>query len=151
LAITGFPPRGSHDEYLQPTNPLTMWAYTDFSDPRWKFTTKYVSLRMDPANSSSQKLGLWNAKTWAAYALNGQLFIKRYSPVPSTHYPDFGCSFEMFTNNEFLEMETLGPITKVPAGGEVEHSERWSIHRNVQLKAITDAEIDRAVLPLLGF
>jgi hypothetical protein len=26
LAITGFPPRGSHDEYLQPTNPLTMWA-----------------------------------------------------------------------------------------------------------------------------
>jgi hypothetical protein len=33
----------------------------------------------------------------------------------------------------------------------IEHSERWSIHRNVQLKAITDAEIDRAVLPLLGF
>jgi hypothetical protein len=151
LAITGFPPRGSHDEYLQPTNPLTMWAYTDFSDPRWKFTTKYVSLRMDPANSNAQKLGTWNAKTWAAYSLKGELFIKRYTPAPSTNYPDFGCSFEMFTNNEFLEMETLGPITKVPAGGVMEHSERWSIHRNVQLKAITDAEIDRAVLPLLGF
>jgi hypothetical protein len=48
-------------------------------------------------------------------------------------------------------METLGPITKVPAGGGMEHSERWSIHRNVHLNTITDAEIDRAVLPLLGF
>ncbi len=151
LAITGFPPRGSHDEYLQPTNPITMWAYTDFSDARWKFTTKYVTLRMDPTSTTAQKLGHFNPKTWAAYALNGELFIKRYTPAPSTHYPDFGCSFEMFTNNEFLEMETLGPITKVPAGGQIEHSERWSVHRDVKLSAITDAEIDRVVLPLLGF
>jgi hypothetical protein len=150
-AITGFPPRGSHDEYLQPTNPLTMWAYTDFSDPRWKFTSKYVSLRMDPTNSNAQKLGLWNAKTWAAYALNGELFIKRYTPAPPPGYPDYGCSFEMFTNNEFLEMETLGPITKVPAGASIEHSERWSLHRDVKLSAITDTEIDRAIQPLLGF
>ena len=57
----------------------------------------------------------------------------------------------MFTNNEFLEMETLGPIEKVPAGGSIEHSERWSLHRDVRLKAITDAEIDRAIAPLLGF
>jgi len=150
-AIAGFPPRGSHDEYLQPTNPLTMWAYTDFSDPRWTFTPKYVALRMDPHAATAQKLGLWNAKTWAAYALNDQLFIKRYTPAPAPHYPDYGCSFEMFTSNEFLEMETLGPITKIPAGGAAEHSERWTIHRNVHLNAINDAEIDRAIVPLLGF
>ena len=76
-AITGFPPRGTHEEYLQPTNPVVMWAYTDFSDPRWKFTTKYVTLRQDPSNANAQKLGTFNPKTWVAYALNGELFIKR--------------------------------------------------------------------------
>jgi hypothetical protein len=151
IAITGFPPRGTHEEYLQPTNPIVMWAYTDFSDPRWKFTTKYVTLRMDPARSSAQKLGHFNVKSWAAYSLNDQLFIKRYTADASKTYPDYNCSFEMFTSNEFLEMETLGPIQKVPAGGVVEHVERWSLHRDVHLNAITDAEIDRAVLPLLKF
>jgi hypothetical protein len=66
LAITGFPPRGSHDVYLQPTTPLVMWAYTDFSDPRWKFTSNYVTLRQDPANHEAQKLGHFNEQSWAA-------------------------------------------------------------------------------------
>ena len=33
-------------------------------------------------------------------------------PDASKTYPDFGCSFETFTNADFLEMETLGPMTK---------------------------------------
>jgi len=117
--------RGSHDEYLQPTNPLTMWAYTDFSDSRWKFTTKYVSLRMDPAQFIAEAR-LWNAKTWAAYALNGQLFIKRYSPRRQ-QLSRFRCSFEMFTTTSFSKWRHSA-ITKVRRR-EVEHSERWSIHR----------------------
>jgi hypothetical protein len=151
VGITGFPPRGSHDEYLQPTNPLVMWAYTDFSDPRWKFTSKYVSLRQDPNNSNAQKLGTFNSKVFAAYYLNDELFIKRASGDASKNYPDYQCNFEMFTNNNFLEMETLGPITKVPGGATVEHVENWSLHRHVHLSAITDAEIDRAIRPLVGF
>ncbi|MGO9240263.1 MAG: hypothetical protein ACLQBJ_05585 [Bryobacteraceae bacterium] len=149
-AITGFPPRGTHEEYLQPTNPVVMWAYTDFSDSRWKFLTKYVTLRQDPSNANAQKLGTFNTKAWVAYALNGELFIKRASGDPAKTYPDFQCNLEMFTNNEFLEIETLGPITKVPAGAVVEHTERWSLHKNVHLSAISDAEIDRAVRPLVG-
>jgi hypothetical protein len=55
--ITGFPPRGKHPEVLPPTNPLVMWAYTDFSDKRWRFTKKYVTLRQDPKATEPQKLG----------------------------------------------------------------------------------------------
>jgi hypothetical protein len=148
--ITGFPPRGTHPEVLPPTNPLIMWAFTDLSDPRWKFTKKYLMLRQDPNNPSPQKIGHHNPKTWGAYSLNGQLFIKRYDASPRAQdHPDFGSSYETFTNAQFLEIETMGPLTKVPAGGTLEHVERWSIHRNVPLKAFTDEEIDRVVLPLL--
>ena len=38
--ITGFPPRGTHPEVLAPTNPLVLWAFSDLSDPRWRFTKK---------------------------------------------------------------------------------------------------------------
>jgi hypothetical protein len=148
-AITGFPPRGKHPQVLAATNPLVMWAYTDLSDPRWRFTKKYMTLRQDPSVSEPQKLGHFNPKTWAAYLLNGELFLKQTDADPSKTYPDFGCSFETFTNADFLEMETLGPMTRIQPGGSVEHIERWSLHRGVRIGNISDPELDRAIAPLL--
>ena len=149
VAIAGFPPRGKHPVNLEATNPLVMWAYTNLADKRWTFTKKYLTLRQDPNNLEAQKLGLFNPDTWAAYLLNGEVFIKRTKADPGKTYPDFGCSFETFTNNEFLEIETLGPMTKVPPGHTVEQVEHWQLFRNIDLRELTDDAIDRAVLPLV--
>jgi hypothetical protein len=148
-AITGFPPRGKHPEALLPTNPLVMWAYTDLSDSRWRFTRKYLALRQDPRISEPQKIGGFNPKTWLAYLLGADLFLKQTSVDPARTYPDFGCSFEIFTNAGMLEIETLGPIAKVQPGAAVEHLERWSLHKNVRITAWTDAALDEAVGKLL--
>lgn len=148
-AITGFPPRGKHPINLEATNPLVMWAYTNLADPRFTFTKKYLLLRQDANNSEAQKIGMFNPDTWAAYLLHGEAFIKRAKPDPTRTYPDFGCSFETFTNNEFLELETLGPMTKVVPGQTVEQVEYWSLHKDIKLPSITDEEIDRIVLPLV--
>jgi hypothetical protein len=126
-----------------------MWAYTNLADKRWTFTRKYLALRQDPNNAEAQKLGLFNRDTWAAYLLNGEAFVKRTTADSTQTYTDFGCSFETFTNNEFLEIETLGPLTKVSPGQTVAQVEGWTLHRNVQLPALTDDDIDRVVLPLL--
>jgi len=149
VAISGFPPRGKHPINLEATNPLVMWAYTDLADKRLRFTRKYLLLRQDPGISEAEKLGTFNPDTWAAYLLNGEAFVKRTQADASKTYPDFGCSFETFTNNEFLEIETLGPMTKVAPGKSVEHVEHWSLHRNIKLSEFTDAAIDQALLPLL--
>jgi hypothetical protein len=149
IAVVGFPPRGRHPINLEATNPLVMWAYTDLSDPRWKFTKKYLTLRQDPNNHEAQKLGLFNPDTWAAYLLNGEVFIKRTKADPSKTYPDFGCSFETFTNNEFLEIETLGPMTKLSPGQTVEQVEHWALFRDVKPAALTDDDLDRVLLPLV--
>lgn len=148
--VVGFPPRGKHPEVLPPTNPLVMWAYTDFSDPRWKFTRKYLILRQDPKVAAPQKVGLFNPDTWAAYLLGTNLFMKRLKADPARAYPDFGCSFETFTNADFLEMESLGPLAKIEPGGAVEHVERWTLRRNVRIAAWTEAELDKVLLPALG-
>jgi hypothetical protein len=146
--IHGFPPRGTHPEMLSPTNPLVMSAFTDLSDPRWKFTKKYLMLRQDPKNPVPQKLGSFNVNTWGAYLLGSDLFTKRYQADASKKYTDMGCSFETFTNADFLELETLGPLSTVPPGGSAEHIERWTLHRNIQIREWSDAELDRVVAPL---
>jgi hypothetical protein len=150
VGIHGFPPRGKHPEVLYPTNPLVMWAFSNLSDHRWKFTRKYLMLHQDPTNSDPQKLGSFNKNTWAAYWLNSELFIKRYDAGDSPKdYPDFGCSFETFTNADFLELETLGPLQHLKPRASLEHVEHWTLHKNVRLRNFTDAELDGAVLPLV--
>jgi hypothetical protein len=149
IAITGFPPRGGHPEVLPPTNPLVMWAFTDLTDPRWIFTKKYLLLKQDPQNREPQKLGHFNVDTWGAYWLGSELFLKRSRADAGKPYPDLGCSFETFTRHDMLELETLGPITKVEPGEYVEHTEHWSLHAGVHFNAFTDVEIDRILMPLL--
>ena len=108
-------------------------------------------LHQDPKNADPQKLGSFNKNTWAAYSLNDGLFIKRYDAQDSPkNYPDFGCSFETFTNADFLEMETLGPLQHLKPGASLEHIEHWTLHKNVHLRSFNDDELDRTVLPLVS-
>ncbi len=145
-AVTGFPPRGTHPKMLGPTNPLVMWGYTNFSDPRWKLTEKYVILRQDPKATVPVKVGLWNKDTWEAYLLGSDLFVKSTTALAGPEaYPDMGCSLETFTNGAFLEMETLGPLESVAPGQSIGHTEHWSLHKNVHVADWTDAELDRVV------
>jgi hypothetical protein len=150
MGISGFPPRGTHPEVLPPTHPLVMWAFTNLADPRWRFTRKYLLLRQEPGNRDPQKLGHFNADTWGAYLLGETLFLKRYAADASKRYTDFGCSFETFTNADVLELETLGPLERVPPGGMVEHVEHWSLHAGVKVDAWTDEGLDGALLPILA-
>lgn len=149
IGITGFPPRGTHPEMLAPTNPLVMWAYTDLSDPRWIYMKKYLGLRQDPQATSPQKVGLFNPHTFGAYLLNDELFLKQYHADPGKQYPEFFCSFQTFTNADFLELETFGPIVKLAPGESVELVENWSLHSGVKIEHWTDAELDAVLLPLL--
>lgn len=149
IAIAGFPPRAEYPENLQPTNPIVLWAYTDLSDARWRLMRKYISLRQDASRSNPQKIGLFNEHTWACYLLNEEMFLKRAHANASAPYPDFGCSLEMFTNHEFLELEALGPMRTLRPGESLQHLERWSLYRDVKLSKITDDAIDRILFPLI--
>lgn len=149
VGITTFPPRTSHDHHLQPTNPLVMWSYTDFTDPRWLFTSKYLVLRQDSTRHDPQKIGLFNQHTFAAYLLGTELFSKRSECRCGDSYPDFQSSLELFTNDQFLELETLGPLVDLKPDSSVSHLEHWFLHRNVQLAGFTDEELDRTLLPIL--
>ena len=150
VSISTFPPRGCHQDCLQPTHPLSMWAYTDFSDKRWLLTKSYLVLKQDVADHSPQKAGFFNENTRAAYLLGAELFVKRYQADCNLAYPDFHSSFEVFANGGCLELETLSPLIDLQPGQSSTHVETWSLHRGVQLSELTEPEIDRVILPYLS-
>ncbi len=143
VGITGFPPRGTHPEMLAPTNPLVMWAYTDWSDPRWIFMKKYLALRQDPNATTPQKTGLFNENTFGAYLLGADLFLKQYEADPTQTYPEYSCSFQTFTNQDFLELETFGPMTKLEFNQSTDLVESWSLSPNIQIPTWNDTTLDR--------
>jgi len=145
VGITGFPPRGTHPEVLAPTNPLIMWAFSDFKDERLNITKKYLTLRQEPENARPNKFGLWSRDTWGAYLLGGDLFVKRTQAEAGARYPDFGASFEMWVNGETLELETLSPLRVLAPGDSAMHCEEWSLHRASALGTVSDDAIDGVV------
>lgn len=147
--ITTLPPRGTHPEILAPTNPLVVFAFTNMADPRWSWLEKYIVLRQDPQNADPEKIGLFNPATRGAYLLNGELFVKKFAASAEEEYPDMGSSYETFTNERFLEIETLGPLRTLQPGQSIEHLEEWSLHRPVAVERWDDAELDRILAPYL--
>ncbi len=142
-------PYRAHTEHLLPARPLVLWHYTDMSDPRWSWGRRFIRLRQDPERDTPQKLGLLNRQGWAAYLLDGQAFVKRFPAVDGAAYPDHGCNFETFTNAEMLEVESIGPLGPLPAGGgSVTHVEDWWLLPCAC--GDSEEELERALPPLLA-
>jgi hypothetical protein len=73
------------------------------------------------------KVGFPNPRGWLAYWLDGTLFVKRAAFDPCASYYDLGSSSECYCNGNFLELETLGPITRLAPGEELSHVETWEL------------------------
>src|ERR1035437_3687020 len=137
-----------HPDCLVPARPLVLWHFTDMTDPRWTWGRKYVQLRQDPKATTKQKAGLLNSKGWAAYVIGGEALIKRYPYVAGATYTDMGCNTETYTDPDMLEVETMGPLTRLEPGAHVDHAESWLVAK-VDCGP-TDADIDAQILPLVS-
>jgi hypothetical protein len=141
-------PYASHDDALLPVRAMTMWAYTDLSDPRWTLGPRFIRLRTDGSRSGSQKIGVANKRGWAAYARGRQLFIKRYAWDESRTYPDYGVNTEAYTAGTFIELETLGPMATLSPGSSADHQEKWSLVRDIDTSG-DDEALERVLSPVL--
>ncbi len=142
-------PHKTHDEALEPVRAIAAWAYTDLSDPRWTLGSKYIRLRTDPALKASQKIGVANRVGWAGYLRTGTLFIKRVDWDATAAYPDFGVNTETYTSENFIELETMGPLQSIAPGASAMHEERWALFKDVNA-GTTDASLDAALQPLVA-
>lgn len=130
-----------------PNQELVLWPYFDFADTRWTFGKKYIFLRQD-VNKGPTKLGLAHRMGWVGYLNSGVLFVKRFDYNERAVYPDLGTRYQTFSNEDMLEMETVGELVTLPPGQSAELIESWELFGSVP-DVRTEADVDRHVLPLL--
>lgn len=152
-AILPLPPRAAMDKdhYLS-VGPLTLWSFTDFADPRWRLGTEFIQLAQSTAavgRFEEQMTGVFNPWGWGAYFVDNSLFVKRAPVINGASYPDCGCNFEVFTNREFLELETLGPKVILNPGEQVTHEETWQLFSDVSAGGDEDW-IRSSIVPLIS-
>jgi len=124
---------------------LAFWPFFDFKDPRYTFGTKYLTLRQD-AKRGPTKIGLAHREKWIGYLNAGTLFVKQIGYEEGKTYPDQGVNFETFTNEDMLEVESLGPLVRLTAGTRAEHVETWNLFDKVA-DFQDEAGIDKHILP----
>ncbi len=138
-------PQPSRTTGLLHNRALTLWDYTDMSDKRVTWGKKYITLRQDSNATQPFKFGINGEDGYALCFNHGNLFVKKYDTVVCGNYPDGGASsFETYTNQYFLEVESLGELKKVESGEANEHTEYWKLFTNVPVPQ-TDDEIDEIV------
>lgn len=147
-AIVPQEPFGAHPEHLLPARPLVLWRFTDMSDPRWTWGKRFIQLQQDPAAEAPQKVGMFNARGWVACVVNDSLFVVKHPVHPHKPHADMGSNVELFTNGDMLEVETLGPLNRIPAGGVAEHVEQWGLFGVIPEKS--DESIEQTVLPCVN-
>lgn len=131
-AFIPLPPKVPHSNTtLKPGWNLSCWSYTDLSDSRYSWSEKFLKVRQCGEAKNAQKIGIQTGINWAAYQAENCIFIKTILPDgnanPNYPFPDKDVQWEVFTNFEMLEVETLGRLTELQPGDAVRHGESWRI------------------------
>jgi hypothetical protein len=148
-AITQLPLGGTHFVPLldprpginrnQPNRMVTLWPYASWSDSRLQITQALLSVNAAPG-AAEFKVGVSNHAGWAGYLWHNFFLCKRFTPAASP-YPDGGSNTEIFINNQFTELETLGPLVRLQPGEAVSHVEAWQVYRHPDLPDFIPAGI----------
>lgn len=120
-------PMNDNDTVLLHNRNISVWPYTNLSDSRVRFGKDYVTLNQNPNIEQPFKLGFDLRKEAVYYCLNDDIFRKSFAFVDNAEYPDNNCSFETYTNNGFIEVESLSPLTNVKSGDTLTLTESWSM------------------------
>ena len=140
-------PMNTNDTGFLHNRSISVWPYTDLGDSRLRFGKKYVVVSQDVNETCPAKLGFDLNDGTVHYVLGEDVFTKRYNAKHGElPYPDGNCSFETYTNDVMIEVESLSDIKKVPNGGTNEITEFWSLEKKpCEVDFKDDASIDEFI------
>jgi hypothetical protein len=64
---------------------------------------------------------------WFAYALSGNLLLRKFTNTPASAQAPGEGQDEIYPGSGFLELEVQGPYTSIPAGGSLSWTVAWRI------------------------
>lgn len=134
-ALTQLPPGGvailpvagsGEGSPLQADRSLVIWPYTRLDDERISWDEGSVLIHTRPGEPI--KLGSGPTPRAVGYLKDGYLFTKRFVTTDG-EYPDRGAVAQIYANDTFCELESLGPLAHLEPGDETSHTEVWEVSR----------------------
>lgn len=122
-----FVKQANEDTGLLANRTLMLWPYNVMTDKRFYMDDTYVGLAQDVHAELPFKIGSNNTAGVAVCLNHGTAFRITTSYLPGASYPDNGCSVEMYSCANFLEVETLSPLYTLKPGEACEHIENWEL------------------------
>ncbi|MBR7071758.1 MAG: hypothetical protein IKI29_06335 [Clostridia bacterium] len=143
-------PMNNDDTGLLHNRTIAVWPYTDMTDDRIWLGKKYTTVRQDKISPSPIKLGFDLKRERVFYVLGDDVFSKHFSTNHQIdRYPDGGCSMETYTNELFIEVESLSKIHRVSPGETVSYTESWSLTKKpCEIDFKSDKSIDNLLSKL---
>ena len=115
------------DKGFLPNRTMALWSYSNIKDERFILTDKYALLRQDPKEKKAFKVGFNVTGKQIVYVNGRKIFRLSFDDYKLTDYPDFGCNFETYTNDLFLECELLGELRDYQPGETASVKEKWEL------------------------
>lgn len=108
-----------------PDRHVVVWPYTRWRDTRLHIDDDFIVVDAQ-ASSAALKIGCLSAG-WIGYLRGDFGLIKRFDPQPDRPHPDRNCNAEVYCNQRFIELESLGASASLAPGAVAEHVEQWKI------------------------
>lgn len=112
---------------LLPNRTFALWSYSRWDDARLKLGDEFIKVK-STTNNQPFKIGYFNPHGWLGYIFEDVFFVKRFGVRRDEIYPDSGCNAEVYTNDQFTELESLGAIVDLKPREEIIHTETWEIY-----------------------
>ena len=130
-----------HDPF-QADSSLVIWPYTDLTDRRisWRRQAAIVEAAAGPRF----KVGSGPSPGKLGYLFADQLFTKAVAPAGTGNYVDRGAVAQMFVEDSFCELESLGPVVSLNPGEALSHREVWKVEHCADLATAYDRVINRS-------
>jgi hypothetical protein len=104
---------------------LVLWPYTDLADDRVRWLREAVVFSARPG--PNWKIGVGPDPGRLGYWLDGHLFVKSITADAGGSYPDRGAVGQVYANDLFCELESIGPIATLAPGAGTVHHETWTV------------------------
>jgi hypothetical protein len=112
---------------MKPSQMIALWPYSSWTDSRLAITERLLTVTATPAKPF--KIGCRNGAGAISYERERLLFRKSFDPAVESEHADMGCNLEIYCDEGAIELESLGPLTRLVPGDSVTHDERWELSR----------------------
>jgi hypothetical protein len=131
---------GRGQDPFQADSSLVIWPYNDLTDPRLSWRKRAAIIEATPG--PRLKIGVGPNPGCLGYLIEHQLFIKEIVPAGSGTYPDRGAVGQVFVEDSFCELESVGPIVVLEPGSSVSHRESWEVSECADLATAYDRVVN---------